>query len=158
MLLYMCGDVRRDGVFTQGEYTPDMPLATWVYVLLGGVPSVSEWLAKKGKAPLKHNSIASILTVKEMEDLVKHVTAKAGEGTAFLVKQYAGDKMHVPPGVLHAVHNQQTCLKIAYDVVDQKNMQLYALSYQKCMGVTTNAHDYIACLSMAMGYIQSCML
>ena len=39
-----------------------------------------------------------------------------------LVKQHGGDKVVVPPGLAHAVVNLSACMKIAWDVLDHKEL------------------------------------
>jgi hypothetical protein len=50
---------------------------------------------------------------------------------ARLLYQHAGERVTVPPGWVHMVHNMQNCVKLAFDLLHPANFPAYIESWQQ---------------------------
>jgi hypothetical protein len=89
--------------------------------------------------------VLPLLTPDDMAVIEK----KMPRGTVKIVKQCAGDVVHVKPGVIHAVYNLQPCLKIAVEIFVQEHMEFYAVAHAGLIHYFPKGKDFMGALKVA---------
>lgn len=120
----------------KGHHNPLRPVAWWLFVLPSAVQELHGWLihdevlaAKfpQGLDSFKRDAADQryrlpLLTKEEMDRIVEGL----GAHKARVVPHFAGHIMRVKAGWLHAVINEQPCVKIAFDTIQPSMFPLYA--------------------------------
>ena len=68
------------------------------------------------------------------------------ERLCFILEQYPGDAICVPPGWMHAVVNTHACIKLAWDYIDVMEFPAYISAWRDLASRFTpdeNANDYM---------------
>lgn len=141
LLRLFCFDARLcAGV--QVAYDPQKPLAWWAFIHPDAFAAAEAWVRAKVPGREQLGIAKAVLDLQSVKELQQ---ALGGADKLKIVHQRAGHAVLVPPGWLHMVHNEQSCLKLAYDTYQLEWFPAYVLSWKRiAASMTQNAEDYQA--------------
>lgn len=124
-------------------------LAYWLFISPDRHIDTLRYMKTKGY----HNKV---ITHAEMDEVVAYAN---DEDEVFVLKQCAGDMVHVSPGWCHAVVNEQECVKVAWDFVRPQNLYLYVASWMQVARsdrIQNKQKDYMAVLPIIVRMMREC--
>ncbi|KAI8468549.1 MAG: hypothetical protein J3K34DRAFT_426826 [Monoraphidium minutum] len=131
----------------------DEALAAWIFIDPRHVEEVSAWMEEHDYPPMREFEGHEFLSVEQVARM-----AAALPHAVFVKFQNAGETVIVPASWVHAVLNIRPNMKVAVEVVDPKDLLLYALNQRmstKWVGAGA-ARDYTATNVRVLEAIKDC--